>query len=83
MFVKAVAFSVRLPESADCDSAPLPVVAPVLTPMSSIVAAPVGRPEPGVYMIERIWLSRSWSSGSPYSVPCVGSVLDGCCWSWV
>src|ERR1700759_5464521 len=78
MFVSVVALSVRLPASADCDSAPPPVVAPVLKPMSSIVSAPLGRPEPAVYIIERIWVSRSWSSGSPYSVPWVGSELDGC-----
>src|ERR1700759_4353584 len=59
MLASVVALSWRFPASAEEDTAPLPVVAPVLTPMSSMVAAPVGSPLPGVYIIERIDVSRS------------------------
>ena len=82
-WVSAVVSSVRLPLIELCDGAPVPDAAPVLTPMSSMLVTLPVSPPTVASICSRMFESSCWRSGSPNSVPCVGSLLDGACASWV
>ena len=80
--VSVLVLSVRSPASADADGVPLPVVAPVLTPRSSMIDMPgPARRRLSTWRAHRAEQVRQL--GVPNGVPWVGSVLDGGCASWV
>src|ERR1700744_5298362 len=81
--VSVSASSDRSPLIAFWEGSAEPLAAPVLTPMFSMLDIACGRPDPELYIAWRMLLSRSRRSGSPISVPTVGSVFEGCVESWV
>ena len=61
----------------------MPDAAPVLTPMSSMLVMLPVSPPTVASICSRMVDSSCWRSESPNSVPCVGSLLEGACASWV